>query len=100
MATSVLTISAGLPTFVGVQTTLPTVYASVVTGSAVATGTAVTLPLSRTYSNTELQVFRNGQRLLPTTHYTYTGTIPRTQVTFTFDIAAVDEILFQILRDQ
>jgi hypothetical protein len=95
----VLRIVSGIPTLVTVQDPLPAVYSQILTGQTISSGTPVTLPASRTYNSSELGIYRNGQRLLLTTHYSYNGSVPRTQVTFTFNITSTDEILFEILRD-
>lgn len=62
-------------------------------------GTPVTLPSSGTYNSTELQLFLNGQRLDPLTDYSYVGSVPRTQISFTFELFIGDKILFYIERN-
>lgn len=64
----------------------------------VITGTSVTLPASQTYSNAELNVYLNGDRLEPVFDYTYVGSIPRTQVQFTFQLEVGDRLDFRIDR--
>lgn len=61
-------------------------------------GTPVTLPASQTYSSIELQVYLNGDRLEAVFDYTYVGSIPRTQISFTFDLVVDDRIDFRIDR--
>ena len=61
-------------------------------------GTAVTLPNSQTYNSSELNVFLNGQKLEVTFDYTYVGSVPRTQIQFTFDLVVGDMIEFNIER--
>lgn len=59
-------------------------------------GIPVTLPASQTYSNSELQIYLNGDRLEATYDYNYVGSIPRTQVTFTFALVSNDAVDFRI----
>jgi hypothetical protein len=76
-----------------------TIYDQEVTlASTLTTGTSYTLPTSGTYSSTELQVYLNGQRLAPTTDYSYVGSIPRSQVSFTFDLLIGDKLRFYVDR--
>ena len=70
------------------QTYIPT--------GTIAAGTAVTIPLSMTYTSDELQVFVNGSKLNLLYDYAYVGTAPRTQVTFTFDLYVTDKVDFRI----
>lgn len=77
----------------------PTIYDQpYAVNSTITTGTPVTLPASGTYDSAELQVYLNGVRLTPTEDYTYVGTVPRTQVSFTFDLMTGDEVRFYIDR--
>jgi hypothetical protein len=64
----------------------------------ITTGTPVTLPASGTYDSAELEVTLNGQRLEPVFDYNYVGSVPRTQVSFTFDLIAGDSIGFRVDR--
>lgn len=66
--------------------------------STVTTGTAVTLPLSQTYTSGELEVYLNGVRLESVFDYNYISSPPRTQVSFTFDLISGDELRFRIDR--
>jgi len=50
----------------------------------IAAGTAITLPLGKTYTGNELQLKLNGIDLVPVRDYNFVGTAPRTQVSFTF----------------
>jgi len=58
-------------------------------------GNAFTLPNAETYKSTELEVYLNGQLLENLIDYNYVGSIPRTQVTFTFDILTTDRLRFR-----
>lgn len=69
-----------------------------IAGSVVTTGTAITLPSSKTYTSAELNVFFNGQRLFLADDYNYVGTAPRTQITLTFDLMIGDKVGFVIDR--
>lgn len=78
----------------------PTIYDEVYTAvGTVTSGTAVSLPSSRTYDSAELEVYFNTQRLVPVTDYNYVGSVPRTQVTFAFDLVITDKIRFRIDRN-
>lgn len=84
-----------------VTITLPAIYdESITISSPTVTGTPITLPTSQTYSNSELEVYLNGVRQEDTYDYTFIGTIPRTQVAFTFDLVSGDIIRFRIDRTQ
>lgn len=61
----------------------------------ISTGTPVTLPSAETYDSTELTVRLNGQLLENVIDYQYEGTVPRTQVSFTFDLVEGDRIVFR-----
>ena len=64
----------------------------------ITTGTPITLPSSQTYESDELEVYINGMRVESLIDYNYVGSIPRTQVSFTFDIIVGDIIRFRIDR--
>lgn len=57
----------------------------------ISANTPITLPNSKTYNSTELQVYLNGLRMAPTTDYAYTSS---TQIAFTFSIQIDDIIRF------
>lgn len=61
-----------------------------------AANTQFTLPLARTYSSVELEVFRNGQFLESVIDYTYVGSIPRTQITLLSEIITGERLRFRI----
>lgn len=65
----------------------------------ITSGTPVTLPNSGTYSNDDLEIFLNGQKLDDVFDYTFVGTIPRTQVSFTFELIIGDKLEFLKLRE-
>lgn len=64
----------------------------------VSAGTNIALPNSQTYSSMELQVYLNGDRLESVFDYSYVGSIPRTQIQFTFSLEVGDRIDFRIDR--
>ena len=64
--------------------------------STITSGTYVTLPNSGNYSGDELEVYLNGIRLDLTLDYNYVGVVPRTQVSFTFDLYTGDKVRFRI----
>ena len=64
----------------------------------ITTGTSITLPSSQTYEDDELEVYFNGQRIESVYDYNYVGTIPRTQISMTFDLEIGDIIRFRIDR--
>lgn len=68
---------------------------TVIGAGGVTTGSPVTLPNSETYEDEELWVFLNGQTLEAVTDYNYEGTIPRTDVSFTFDLVEGDAVRFR-----
>lgn len=61
----------------------------------IVTGTPVTLPLGKTYTAYELEVYLNGQRLEDVVDYSFNSS---TAVAFTFDIIVGDLIRFRIDR--
>lgn len=52
----------------------------------ITSGTPVTLPSSRAYTDSELKIKLNGIDLTPVLDYNYVGSAPRTQVSFTFTL--------------
>lgn len=64
-------------------------------GSTITAGTNVTLPSSGTYTDTDLVIFLNGQRLNYVEDFAYVGSPPRTQVTFTFNLVSGDIVTFR-----
>lgn len=78
-------------------TVAASIYEQAVTvgSGGISTGTPVTLPNSETYDSTELTVRLNGQLLENVIDYQYEGTVPRTQVSFTFDLLEGDRIVFR-----
>jgi hypothetical protein len=61
-------------------------------------GDAITLPSSKTYDDTELEVWVNGMRMQDIFDYNYVGVSPRTQIAFTFNLQVGDTIRFRIDR--
>lgn len=64
----------------------------------VTAGTPVTLPGSQTFNSSELSIFLGGVRLEAVLDYSYVGSVPRTQVQFTFDLVVGDVLTFRIER--
>lgn len=62
------------------------------------TGDPITLPSGQTYEDDELEIYLNGQRAGVLSDYNYVGGIPRTQISFTFDLVVGDVIRFRIDR--
>jgi len=67
---------------------------STVSGT-VTSGTEVSLPSGMTYTNYEVEIFLNGMRLSLTEDYAYVGSVPRSKVTFTFDLVDGDKLSFK-----
>jgi len=77
----------------------PVIYDQEITRVAsLTTGSPLTLPLSQTYDSLELEVYLNNIRLTPTDDYAYEGSVPRTQISFTFDLIIGDAVRFRIDR--
>jgi len=103
-----LALVAGIPRMRD-EFALPDIYdeeLSVVSGTpgageinVVTAGNPVTLPNSGTYEGSELEVNLNGQIMLDGLDYSYVGSAPRTQITFTFDLAVGDIVNFRKTRD-
>jgi len=71
-------------------------YEGVLTvGSTITAGSNVTLPDSGTYTDVDLSVYLNGQRLTYVEDFTYVGSPPRTQVQFLFDLFSGDIVTFR-----
>lgn len=62
----------------------------------VTSGTAITLPNSQTYSDIDLEVYLNGDRVAYLSDYVYVSSGARTQISFTFDLVVGDYITFRI----
>ena len=71
------------------------IYDQVITGSNVTAGNTITLPLSKTFSDAELEVYLGGQLLQSVIDFNYVGVIPRTQITLTFDLYSADRLRFR-----
>lgn len=97
MATKFLYLSAGIPRL---KTPAAIYDQTFTTGAPVIAGTAITLPLSGTYNDGELEVYLNGQRLEVTVDYNSVGAGPvRTQITLVEDLATTDRLRFRTDRD-
>jgi len=85
----------------GIPTTteyVPTVYSQAYNvNSDLSSGVPVTLPSSGTYTSDELKVYVDGKRNYVTVDYSYVGSPPRTQVSFTYDVKSGSVILFEKL---
>jgi len=95
-----ITISSGSPSTIYDESLL--VVSGVagvgeISESNATTGTPITLPNGKTYEGLELEVWLNGQRMEDAIDYNFVGIIPRTQVSFTFNLLAGDVIRFRIL---
>lgn len=78
--------------------TLRVVASSPGTGEIVgpiAANTSITVPNSIEYTDAELNIFFEGQKLIPALDYTYVGSAPRTQVQFTFELLVGDLLFFE-----
>ena len=67
-------------------------------GSGLTTGSPLSLPSGQTYLDGQLEVFLNGQALMPVSDYSYYGGSPYTQVSFPFNLASTDLLRFRIAR--
>jgi hypothetical protein len=65
----------------------------------VAANTPITIPDSITYEDKELNVFFDGQKLIPEEDYVYVGLAPRTQIELTFDLVPGDLLFFEKERN-
>jgi hypothetical protein len=116
MGSTALVLVSGVPRQQTITTSLPLIYdqtVSVVSSGGtppssingpISAGTAVTLPGSETYTlNTNsvanLQIYLNGDRLEQTLDWTTSGSGPNyTAVQFTFQLNALDVLVFRIER--
>ena len=93
-----LRLIAGVPRSVD-EAASSTIYDQAIdVASPITTGTPVTLPSGGTYDSQELEVYFNGQVLDDVTDYNFVGSVPRTQVAFTFDLIVGDRIRFRKIR--
>lgn len=93
-----LRLSNGVARSFDEASSTPIYKATYVVSGTLTTGTAITLPSSQTYNSTELEVHLNGQFLEPGIDYNYIGIVPRTQISFTFDLLNAERVLFLITR--
>jgi len=93
-----LRLSNGVPRSFDESSSVTIYDQAIDVGSIITTGTAVTLPASGTYDSQELEVYLNGQVLDDVTDYNFVGTVPRTQVAFTFQLEVGDRIRFRKIR--
>ncbi len=81
------------------ETSSVTIYDQTYTvASDITTGVSVTLPSGGTYDSEELEVRLNGVRMDSGIDYSFVGTVPRTQVQFTFDLVIGDQLNFRVDR--
>lgn len=93
-----LTLVNGLPKMVD-ESASPTIYDQTFSvGALISTGTPITLPSGGTYTDEELEVRLNGIRMDSGSDYNFVGSLPRTQVAFTFDLVSGDEVNFRVDR--
>lgn len=93
--TQVLQLLNGIPTMVEFS---GNIYEQTYNINALlASGTPITLPGGQTYTDDELKVYLDGKRMIPVYDLTYEGSIPRTQISFTFDVAAQSVVLYEIV---
>jgi len=64
----------------------------------ISAGTPITLPDSKTYEDDELEIYVRNMRVDAVYDYAYEGDVPRTQISFTFDLEVGDVIRFRIDR--
>jgi hypothetical protein len=95
---SFLRLSNGVARSFAESSSTPMYEATYVVSGTLTTGTAITLPSSQTYNSTELEVHLNGQFLEPGIDYNYVGIVPRTQISFTFDLLDAERVLFFMTR--
>lgn len=89
----------GVPRMVSESSSLTIYDQSVTIGAGgLATGAPLTLPNSQTYTDYELEVYFNGQRVEDSLDYNFVGVAPRTQITFTFDLVQGDIVRLRIDR--
>ena len=93
-----LRLTNGVPRSFDEASSTPIYDQSIDVGSIITTGTPVTLPASGTYDSQELEVYLNGQVLDDVADYNFVGSVPRTQVAFTFQLEIGDKIRFRKIR--
>ena len=93
-----ITIDAGIPRLRNETASIPIYDERLDVTSTITTGTPVTLPNGGTYQGDELEVRLNGLRMEHLVDYNYVGTGTKTQVTFTFDLLAGDQVNFRVDR--
>lgn len=94
-----LSIVNGYPRLVSESASTPIYDQSVVINSTITAGTNYTLPLGGTYSGDELEVMLDGQVLDSGSDFNFVGSgSSKTQVQFTFDLLAGDNLRFRKIR--
>src|SRR5436309_696388 len=95
-STQFIRLVNGIPTM---QTAVPNVVNQQTTvGSTITAGTNVTLPSAMSYTSDELEIKLGGQKLEVTIDYNYVGSGTRTQVVYTFDLVAGDQLSYRTDR--
>lgn len=100
-----LALVSGIPRMVE-ESGSPTIYDETVTivssgaganemNGPVTAGNPVTLPSGKTYTSDELEVYLDGERLIPVFDYTHASS---TTVSFTFELVVGDRLRFRIDR--
>ncbi len=93
-----LALVSGVPRMVD-ESSSPTIYdESVTLVSPLNTGTPYTLPNSGSYVGEELEIMLDGQVLDSGADYAFVGSGTKTQVQFTFNLLAGDNIRFRKIR--
>jgi hypothetical protein len=94
----VLRVATGYPRHF-TESASPTIYdESVALASPVNAGVSYTLPNSGSYEGDELEIYLDGQVLDSGLDFTFVGTGVKTQVQFTFNLLAGDNIRFRKIR--
>jgi hypothetical protein len=93
---SFLQLINGVPRMVADTTVYDQTYT--IPAGGVSAGVPITLPSSKTYNSSELEVQLNGVGMFVTSDYNYVGSVPRTQISFTYDLPQNYVVRFRIDR--
>jgi hypothetical protein len=89
----VVKITNGIPTYAELAASAYEGVYNVV--GTITTGTPITLPSSGTYTDSDLSVYLNGQRMTYVEDFVYVGSPPRTQISMLFDLISGDILTFR-----
>lgn len=94
-----LALVNGIPRMID-ESASPTIYdeTSTIGVGGLSTGSPLTLPSAQTYDSSELEIYLNNIRIEDVIDYNYVGIVPRTQVSFTFDLLETDIVRFRVDR--